>query len=306
MTPQITVLFATYNGENVLPTVLDGYLAQKTKAKWSMIIVDNASTDTTRAILGRYKRLLPMTVLNHPLPGKNGALNCALPSLNGNLVIVTDDDAIPDENFIEAWYNASLTLPDYDLFGGSVTPHFLSQPPQWMIETQFHFEEIFAARSLDSGPIPAREIFGPNMAVRRHLFERGFQFDEAIGPNSATQDYPMGSETEFCTRVERHGAKAYFVSPANVRHIARPHQLERSFWIKRAYRHGLGFGLQENIQNKGQTRNPIKSMISEFKHRCRIATSLLKSRMQRSNSLAANENIWQYHWGKGYLKSKRF
>jgi cellulose synthase/poly-beta-1,6-N-acetylglucosamine synthase-like glycosyltransferase len=42
-------------------------------------------------------------MLRQPTPGKNRALNTAIPRLRGRLTVVTDDDAIPHPSFLAVW-----------------------------------------------------------------------------------------------------------------------------------------------------------------------------------------------------------
>ncbi|WP_255440676.1 glycosyltransferase family 2 protein [Paracoccus sp. MC1854] len=302
--PDVTVLFSTHNGAGVLPTVLNAYAMQKPGCTWEMIVVNNASIDSTSACLESFKGKLPLVVLDHPEPGKNKALNAALPKARGSFVIVTDDDAIPEANFLDEWFRALVENPSYDLFGGAIDPFFQKDPPAWMLESQFHFEEIYAVCRHAKGPLAAREIFGPNMAVRSALFESGIRFNEDIGPNGSNRNYPMGSETEFCTRVEGLGHKAFFAPEPRVRHIVRPHQVEKDFWTSRAYRHGLGVGLQERMA-AGQLSRPLgKRLASLAKGKLRQAFFYAARNPLHPTDLKYNERLWQYHWCCGYTDAK--
>jgi glucosyl-dolichyl phosphate glucuronosyltransferase len=242
---EITVLMASRNGEHVLRRVLGGYREIKAPGVgWKLVIVDNGSTDSTSKIVDSFKRDLPIEVLQQPVPGKNRALNIGIAGVEGRFVIVTDDDAIPHSSFLTAWERFLEHERDCELFGGSIEPLFEIPPPNWMLETRLFFELMFSERDLPEGPIDAGEIYGPNMAIRRSVFDRGFRFDENIGPNALDPDYPMGSESEFCLRVASAGVKCWFAKEARVYHIVRAAQLMDSAWAKRAYRCGRGRAYQ--------------------------------------------------------------
>ena len=55
----------------------------------------------------------------------------------------------------------------------------------------------------------------------------------------------MGSEVEFTCRLERAGHRAWHIPSAAVGHIIRPHQVERDWIVKRAYRLGRHMFHQE-------------------------------------------------------------
>ncbi|MBB1492211.1 MULTISPECIES: glycosyltransferase family 2 protein [unclassified Paracoccus (in: a-proteobacteria)] len=300
----LTVLFSTHNGADVLPFVLDAYARQSCDCTWNMVVVNNASTDETAECLRSYSSRLPLTVINHPVPGKNGALNAALPKLEGSLIVVTDDDAIPAPDLLNQWARIAKAQPDFDLFGGQVDLLFQKEPPAWMLESRFHFAELFAACNHMEGPIDAGDIFGPNMAVRRAVFDKGITFNEAIGPNANNRTYPMGSETEFCLRLESLGYRSFFASGPRVQHIVRPHQVSPSFWNFRAYRHGLGVGLRERMERSEHIIPLRRRLPSVVLGRLRQAKGYLAFRSSLADTFDAHEGLWNYHWHRGYTDAR--
>jgi glucosyl-dolichyl phosphate glucuronosyltransferase len=293
----LTVLLATRNGERVLPRTLEGYCRlERVTTAWKLVIVDNGSDDSTPAVLESFKERLPLETLTQPKPGKNRALNYGLGTLEGQLAIITDDDAIPDPSFINAWGRYLVAKQDHGLFGGSVGAFFEVPPPKWLLESKASFEMLFATRDLPEGPIDAGLIFGPNMAVRRSIFDAGFRFNENIGPNGSDPNYPMGSETEFCRRVERSGVQAWFARGPRVEHIVRESQLNGSYWAKRFYRHGRGTAQQ--MWESGQSppsylwRPFAEEQVWLLYHRLRMLSPFPALRFN---------SIFAYQWKRGFL-----
>jgi glycosyltransferase involved in cell wall biosynthesis len=289
----LTILFATRNGEHVLRRTLEAYCGLEAPAQaWKMVIVDNGSDDLTPAILESFKERLPLESLEQPIAGKNRALNCGLRAIEGRLVIVTDDDAIPNSSFLTAWSKYLDKQCDHELFGGSIDPLFEVPPPKWILKSNNQFDFLYAARDLDEGPIAANEIFGPNMAVRSAVFERGFRFKEDIGPDGSDPGYPMGSETEFCCRVGLSGAKAWFAKEPRVQHLVRRSQLARSYWAKRAYQHGRGVAQQAWEQAETRQRGALLRL--ELEQLLRLPQMVSPFPLQRFNG------ICEYHWRRGF------
>jgi glycosyltransferase involved in cell wall biosynthesis len=238
---QLTVLLATRNREHLLLRVLDGYRrAAKPPVSWKMVIVDNGSTDATATILESFQKVLPLEFMLEPVAGKNRALNKALLAVEGRLVAITDDDAVPSPAFLTAWTNYLDFDSDFGLFGGSIVPLFDVKPPRWLVASKFKFSMMFAERDLAEGPTDAGAIYGGNMAVSKTIFDRGFRFDERIGPNALDSDYLTGGETEFCGRVAQSGVKCWFAKEPLVQHIVEAKQLKLTTWAERAYRTGRG------------------------------------------------------------------
>ena len=290
----LTVLCATRNGEQVLPRTLEAYCRVEAPLhSWKMVIVDNGSNDSTPAILESFKKRLPLELLGQPIAGKSRALNCGLNALEGGLAIITDDDAIPNSSFLTAWSKYLDKKHDYELFGGSIDPLFEVSPPKWILKSKRNqFDFMYAARDLDEGPIAADQIFGPNMAVRSSVFERGFRFKENIGADGSDPNYPMGEETEFCCRVALSGAKAWFAKEPRVQHVVRRYQLASSYWAKRAYQHGRGVAQQ--AWERGRTRRRGALLRLKLEQLSQLPQMASPFALQRFNG------ICEYHWRRGF------
>jgi glucosyl-dolichyl phosphate glucuronosyltransferase len=219
-----------------------------------MVVVDNGSADATPIVLESFKKTLPLEVIREPVAGKNRALNRAIAAIEGRLVVITDDDAIPSFSFLTGWSEYLDFEGDFGLFGGSVVPLFDVKPPRWLVASKFNFSMMFAERDLAEGPIDAGAIYGPNMAVSKTIFDRGFRFDERIGPNALDSNYLTGGETEFCVRVAQSGVKCWFAKEPLVQHIVQAKQLKLVTWANRAYRTGRGRAYQ--MRERGEVVTP--------------------------------------------------
>ena len=286
---EITVLIATRNRQNLLSRTLKAYCRLERPAHdWKVVIVDNGSTDLTATILAAFEKRLPLETLWEPIPGKNRALNCGLAAIEGRLVVLTDDDAIPERSFLVAWSKYLHQNLECELFGGSIDPLFEAPLPKWMLKNKPTFEIQFAARDLPQGPVEAESIFGTNMAVRISVFERGFKFCEHIGPNKSDPNYGMGSETEFCRRVAQSGAKLWFAKQPRVQHIVTSNQLSTSYYAKRAYRYGRGLAQQTTEGRQALPSNLLRPLMMDhlwsIYHRLRMYSPFP---LQRFHSLFA-------------------
>jgi glycosyltransferase involved in cell wall biosynthesis len=236
----LTVIFATRNGSRTLSAVLDGYLRiQEPEGGWKLVVVNNASTDESVDIIDSYQGRLPLTILSEPRVGKNAAINTALKHIQGDLVVLTDDDAVPAPDWLVAMRYAADTHLAYTVFGGVVKPRWEVPPSRWILES-VPLGPVFTltSKTLTDGPIDPALVYGPNMAVRAEIFGRGFQFDTTIGPQGPS--YAMGSETEFVRRLANQGCLAWHVTTAQVEHMIREFQMQRSWVLRRAVRFGRG------------------------------------------------------------------
>jgi glycosyltransferase involved in cell wall biosynthesis len=210
---------------------------------WHLVVVDNGSTDETPGVLAAYAGRMALTVLSEPRPGKFRALNRAIPHLSGELTVVTDDDVLPEPDWLVRLALAAERQTRANLFGGTILPEWPEPPPSWLRPDAVDFGVLYALLRRPAGACDHGGIYGPNMAVRSSVFAAGARFDESIGPNADDPRYPMGGETEFVVRLRQAGHVAWFVPEACVRHIVRREQLTEAWILQRAWRNGLGTGV---------------------------------------------------------------
>ena len=261
----LTVLLATHNGASTLPRTLDAFRAlQPPLGGHHFLIVDNASNDHTADILRQHGAGLPLQVLYCAERGKNKALNQGISSVQGDLVVFTDDDVLPQQDWLVKMAFAAAEHADFAIFGGHIVGDWPADIPEW-IPRLVNLSATFGITplELESGPIEAGQAWGANMAVRRHVFDAGNRFNETIGPSAG--QYIMGSESEFNNRMEREGHRAWFVAEAVVAHIIRQHQMTPEWILQRAYRFGRGWYRHECTQFKADF--PMIRGVPRWKYR---------------------------------------
>jgi hypothetical protein len=237
----ITVLFSTFNGADTLPEMLDSLTRLvPPPGGWKLVAVDNGSTDGSGDLLRSSAGLLPLTVLTEPAKGKNRALNRGLEAVEGDLVVLTDDDIVASGDWLTAWAAAADRLPEFDIFGGRIVPRWGMDPPDWLLG-EVPLGPVYATTdpAWTEGPIRAGCVWGPNMAVRRRVFDAGHRFDERIGPDG-TMAYAMGSETEFTLRLESLGFRSAHSPAPVVQHQIAAASMTQEWILRRAYRYGRG------------------------------------------------------------------
>ncbi|MFK7828623.1 MAG: glycosyltransferase family 2 protein [Congregibacter sp.] len=243
---KLDIIFSTFNGALRLRKMLEAFCALDIPemVQLSVIGIDNAPTDSSGKVLRSYEQRLPLKILQQPKPGKNAALNLAIAHSRGEIVVFTDDNIIPNVDWIVRLTEAFHKNPDFDLFGGAVVPRWPSKPPPRLLD-QVPLGAAFAITpdTLKTGPCDASEIWGNNMAVRKYIFSAGHRFNEDMGASAA--DHGMGSGTEFLKRCQTAGHKAFFEERAVVQHMIRKEQLTARWLEGRGHRFGQSYFYSE-------------------------------------------------------------
>lgn len=141
---KLSVIICTYNGGNRLGEVIECLAAQRDleSETWELLIVDNASTDDTAALLPKLTGDFPTTVrlLQEEKPGKANALRTAFGAVAGTYFCIVDDDNLLDPHYLASGVRFLEEHPDTALIAGRTFPKFPHgvTPPE-------DFEERYAA-----------------------------------------------------------------------------------------------------------------------------------------------------------------
>ena len=243
-----TVLIATYNRATLLDETLQSLRALRVKPgrRWDVIVVDNNSTDNTRAVVERHAAdfPVPLTYLHEPKQGRSSALNAGIAVAAGAVIAMTDDDVRVDERWLEAACAALLEGTDSTIAytGGPVSPIWEAEPPDWLdlkrgdlwgtIAIQDHGEQQFVYDEARKVPL------GANMAARRTLFDAIGGFRADLGRSSGR--LVLGQEVpELLMRARAAGFRGLYLPAMRVQHHIPARRLERTYFRRWWYGKGV-------------------------------------------------------------------
>lgn len=238
----ISVLLASYKRSEILKKTLNGFgMLNLQNISWELLVVDNADDAATAEAILEFEKTLPLKFFVEPKPGKNVALNTALPYAKGKLIVFTDDDIIAKPDWLLQLWEGACRWPEHKVFGGRVVADWPAGVPFWGDDHPLN-QSLFSLHwpTKDERPYGAGDFlpYGPNMAIRREIFEQGYRFNPDIGPTNS-KSYRMGSETEFLKRLKEDGYLPVFLPKAEVKHQIRPDQLTAVGLNRRNFRIGL-------------------------------------------------------------------
>jgi glycosyltransferase involved in cell wall biosynthesis len=239
--PEVTVLFATYNGARTLPRMLEALCRTSLpRHRWKLVAVDNNSTDDTRTILDSYLGKLPLEIVFESRQGKENALATGFRHLEGELVVLTDDDVIVEPDWLEQLCHLAEAQPEFSMFSGLIEPEWERPPPDWVLK-HARLSVLYALNGdVPEGPIPALLVFGPNSAFRRSIIGSHYVVHDNLGPNAGRARYAMGQDTAFALRLEREGARAFHSRASRLRHMIKARYVDEDWILGRAERFGMG------------------------------------------------------------------
>lgn len=230
----ISVLIATRNRGPELEAQLRSLRGVQTpEGGWELLVIDNGSSDSTPALLGRVaaEGRLPLRPMCEPRRGKSRALNLGVLAARGELLAFTDDDAVVQPQWLRAFQRAATEHPEAIGFAGRAPAVGDSVPVGHGIVNYEHGDADFEIRPFQTPPL------GVNFAFRRRAFERYGLFREDLGPGSAVQ---RAEDTEFVRRLWLGGERLWYVAQAVVQNPVHQERLSRrfslrwTFWVGRS------------------------------------------------------------------------
>ena len=104
--PAVTVIISTHNRAAYLPDVLHSLAAQTCDVPYEFVVIDNASTDGTMAVLTEWCRIDPrFRVALEPRLGLSYGKNAGVRMARAPLLIFTDDDMVIDQRWLQSYVN---------------------------------------------------------------------------------------------------------------------------------------------------------------------------------------------------------
>lgn len=207
---KISVLICTRNRAASLARTLQKLLAlpQTESYRYEVLVVDNASTDDTRAVIETLQRT--HAHLRYRYEAKAGlsyARNTALQHSRGEIVAFTDDDVLVTDNWLAEIAREFKADPQLHLLGGRV----LLARAELASVAFLDVTERHVVRFPNTGDA----LMGANMVFRRQLFEEIGLFDVRLG---AGRFFAGGEDTEIVYRALKAGHYVLFAPNVLVYH----------------------------------------------------------------------------------------
>lgn len=218
---RVSVLLPTFRRPQELRRCLDA-LATQTAPPHEVLLVVRPSDDATRDFLASYdRRSLPIRVLPVTEPGLVAALNVGLAGFSGDVVAMTDDDAVPRADWVERIRAHFEKDPALGGLGGRdwmYNDGRLVTGSAKRVGRVSWFGRPVGNHHLGVGPAREVEILkGVNMSFRRAAVD-GVRFDRRL-KGSGTE---MHNEWSVCIAVRRRGWKLVYDPGVVVDHYLAP------------------------------------------------------------------------------------
>jgi len=178
---EISIIIATYNRAERLRFLLDALndLHLSDGVQCEVLVIDNNSADSTKEVTNSYlsSENLKFRYLFERRQGKSYALNTGIRKAEGDILVFTDDDCVPDPYWVEHIIKEFEHDPSLSVVGGRVELYD-KEDVQHAVSPSTSRLHLSHAREVCRRPV----VIGCNMAFRKASYDVVREFDPLLGP----------------------------------------------------------------------------------------------------------------------------
>lgn len=238
----ISVIICTYNRSHMLEKVLEDLqgLNDSPHITWETLIVDNNSTDETKATVAKFVGYGKRNIryIFEGRQGKSHALNTGIKAAKGEMLAFTDDDVLIDPDWL---LNIKKTFDEHDCvgIGGKIIPVIYDKKPSWLnMDTDIPFMNVLGSFDLGEECCELNTpTYGANMSFRKEVFINHGLFRLDLGPIKGNA-MGRGEDTEISMRLLAQGEKLMYAPDAIVYHRVQKEKLKKKSFQKSYYNYG--------------------------------------------------------------------
>ena len=139
---KLSFVIPAYNEEAYLPKCLEAVLTEKNKGKYDIeiIVVNNASTDSTRQVALSYPGVI---LVDEPKKGLSAARQAGFAVATGDIIANIDSDSILTPEWTDIVMTAFTKRPKLVALSGPFIYHDLSIPSNFLVRIQYNIDYVF-------------------------------------------------------------------------------------------------------------------------------------------------------------------
>lgn len=238
---RLSVIICTWNRAKLLHQTLNSLEKSDLPhdVDWEILIVDNNSTDETKAVCQEFLWQNPQRYryLVEKRQGKSFALNTGIENAQGSILSFTDDDVIVGT----AWLAETLRMFESSSctgVGGKIVPLWNSKKPAWLtFEGPYKLLPAIASYDLGEHPCEIKApALGANLSLKKEAFEKYGLFRTDLGPTTGSEI--RGEDNELCWRLLNAGERLIYAPKAIVFHPVEMRRIDKRYF--QAWYYGMG------------------------------------------------------------------
>ncbi len=249
---QVSLIICTYTRAESLRDTLNSLLLLDLKdINFELIVVDNNSKDNTKDVVMNFSKIADFPVKYHfeHRQGLSFARNTGIEQSSGEYLFFTDDDVIPEPDWIIKTLDGFSEF-DCTACGGYIAPIWLGEKkPEWLSEIFYGFVAI---KTDKQGPkqldLSSDMPFGANMAFKRTVFEKYGLFNVERGRKG--NNLASGEDGELFERLIKANESVYYFPDSKVKHKVEEFRQKKSYFRRWRYQASKNLAIVNDLPGK--------------------------------------------------------
>jgi len=248
--PRISAIICTHNRDDYLGAAIDSLLDQDF-GEYEIIVVDNASTDTTRAVV---ESRLPHPQLQYVYEetlGLSAARNTGAQVAQGEILAYLDDDAEASHGWLTALAAIYDRDPEVAIAGGRVTLIWPENhtPPTWLSTNMAgNLGAYDLGNEVTYITQPGLTPRGLNYSIKADFLHQIGGFDTHLG--RVGKNLLSNEELYMTEKALQMGYRVAYLPDALVAHNVAPARLAPSWFMSRSWWQGISECYREQMAGR--------------------------------------------------------
>lgn len=301
----ISVIVCCYNSSWVIEETLHHLFSQKidNNIPWEIILVNNASTDTTNDIVEKIfaenKDSYSCKLVYEPTPGLSYARDKGIRESKYEYILYCDDDNFLSENYFQEVYRIMESDENIGACGGTGTALIRDyEAPHWFMK----YKKSYAIGSQEGTDIIM--LYGAGICIRKSAFlklkEKGFKYFLTGRKGDVLL---AGEDTELTTSLRIIGYKLYASDQLQFQHLIPEKRLTVDYLVKMYYGFGYVVPILLNYVKTAQKTSKKNSIKTYLKNDSTIALKLIFMYLVKYPFVNKIDRQVNSNYLKGFLKA---
>lgn len=224
----LSIVICCFNSSWIIESTLNAIIELENleTIDWEVIIVNNASTDTTELVVANWiihhNQQNRFKLVLESLPGLTNARLAGIKFSSFDTILFVDDDNLLDSNYASLGFEILKSNPQIGILGGWGTAHaeIGHEIPDWFWEVQEAYScgNMYAFKE---GMVEENSfVRGAGMFARKSLLEKIYHRENPLlltdrSPGKLTS----GGDIEMCFRAKMLDAEVWFSKHLHFKHV---------------------------------------------------------------------------------------
>ena len=246
----ISAVICTHNREDYLGAAIDSLLEQDF-SNYEVIVVDNASSDSTKQIVESRLPHPRLQYVYEPVTGLSVARNTGAKASQGEIIAYLDDDAVASTGWLSCLWQAYQNNPQLAIAGGKVTlifPPGKTSPPWLSADLASNLGAYDLGDEIVYITNPGMTPRGLNYSLRRTFLEQIGGFDVNLG--RVGKNLLSNEELQMTQLALEKQWQVAYLPQALVAHNVAPERLQPAWFLRRSWWQGVSECYRERLANQ--------------------------------------------------------